>query len=570
LSIQLLPTSKIRRFSQIPYLNPRFLLSDFLRLLRNPTEQKCFWRDIQKTWEDWEPIRAKLKSLPPPQSGRRALVLSLTDWPYQVKMECLLAFGLALEGWDISFLVRGKDDRWALRYLQACGFTKFIFWDQNPLAPEQESEVAASVDRFSANCGGFQDVKNWNYRGCWIGPQLLASVSRGIMEGSPDPKDPEVNKRLLKLLPRTLKTVLQAEKILEAFQPDLAIITEANYALRGGLTDAAIKMGINIIQFGTTPRDDALIFRRLTVETRREHPISLTPQSMEQVAAEPWTPEHEGQLSEILAKRYNGTWFTQARNQPGTKEFSRDATIKMLGLDPQKKTAVIFSHVLWDANLFFGKDLFEDYGDWFVQSVKAACENSRLNWIIKLHPANHWKRQLQRVKGEYTEFILLRKHLGDLENIPKHVHFLLPVTPISTPSLFHLADIGITVRGTISAELPCWGKPVLTAGTGRCHGYGFTIDSRSKEEYLNRLAHAEDIPPLSPEIVLLAKKHAHALFLRRPWVMHSFKASFADESSGRKTAGQSFTPVAGSDYKDLVTWARWAAQTSKIDYLKEM
>ena len=33
--------------------------------------------------------------------------------------------------------------------------------------------------------------------------------------------------------------------------------------------------------------------------------------------------------------------------------------------------------------------------------------------------------------------------------------------------LFKVIDYGITVRGTIGIELPCFGIPVITAGTGR-------------------------------------------------------------------------------------------------------
>jgi hypothetical protein len=49
---------------------------------------------------------------------------------------------------------------------------------------------------------------------------------------------------------------------------------------------------------------------------------------------------------------------------------------------------VVFSQVLWDANLFYGEDLFEDAGEWFVETVRVACANSAMNWLIKLHPAN--------------------------------------------------------------------------------------------------------------------------------------------------------------------------------------
>ena len=151
--------------------------------------------------------------------------------------------------------------------------------------------------------------------------------------------------------------------------------------------------------------------------------------------------------------RYGGKWFLQARNQPGTREFSCVEIVSSLGLDNRLKTVVVFSHVLWDANLFFGEDLFKDNGDWFSETVKAAVAYQEVNWIIKMHPANAWKRQRAEVRTEYAETVLIRDAVGDL---PGHVQLMLPDTDVSTRSLFKLADYAVTVRGTVSSEAPCF------------------------------------------------------------------------------------------------------------------
>ena len=75
---------------------------------------------------------------------------------------------------------------------------------------------------------------------------------------------------------------------------------------------------------------------------------------------------------------------------------------------------MLFSHVLWDAKLFYGEDLFDNYGHWFAETVAAAAANPRMNWIIKLHPANLWKRKLSGVTFEYGELALIRERVGEL------------------------------------------------------------------------------------------------------------------------------------------------------------
>ena len=190
---------------------------------------------------------------------------------------------------------------------------------------------------------------------------------------------------------------------------------------------------------------------------------------------------------------YFGRW-----NQGWTRRRSRDEIVAELGLDPSRRTAVLFSHVLWDANMFYGRDLFADQEEWFVESVRAACANDRVNWVVKLHPANVWKRRRDRAEGELTELAAIRDAIGEL---PPHVHLLAPDNEISTWSLFDVTDWGLTIRGSIGFELPCFGTPVLTAGTGFYSGRGFTVDSATADEYLARLASIEEIPPPSPEDV---------------------------------------------------------------------
>jgi hypothetical protein len=239
------------------------------------------------------------------------------------------------------------------------------------------------------------------------------------------------------------------------------------------------------------------------------------------VQAEPWTPADDAALDEEFRIRYGaGEKHPDAGLQEGKEHKAADDVRRQLGLDPAKPTAILFSHVLWDANLFYGDDLFEDQETWLVETVKAACANPHANWVVKLHPANMYKARA----GESNDEAAIREAVGPL---PPHVRLLHPHTDINTFSLFAVADSGITIRGTIGMELPCFGIPVLTAGTGRYSGMGFTVDSSTREEYLDRLARIHELEPLDSDTTLLARRHASALFRRRPLSFSSYRASFA-------------------------------------------
>jgi hypothetical protein len=389
------------------------------------------------------------------------------------------------------------------------------------------------------------------------------------MQAAPDPRDPAIRAELERLLPETLSGVARARAALAAANADLVLVNEANYAAYGVIVDIAVAGGTDVIQVTQPWRDDALMCKRLTSKSRRDHPSSVSGESMELLSRSPWTTAKEDELEQHLADRYNAKWFLQARNQRGTQDHDALQIRTKLGVRPRTRIVTVFSHVLWDANLFYGTDLFEDYGDWFVQTVRAACANDSVDWVIKLHPANVWKRAYERVEGEYSEIRLLRQEIGQL---PAHVHVLYPDTDISSLSLYRASDVGVTVRGTPGMEMACFGKPVLTAGTGRYAGLGFTVDSHSRSEYLQKLATVGELPMLSAEQTLLAKRHAHAVFALRHWPMLSFRASFDYSARGSHPLDHNLRLVAKSDtdierFGDLKRWATWAVQSTLVDYL---
>jgi hypothetical protein len=92
--------------------------------------------------------------------------------------------------------------------------------------------------------------------------------------------------------------------------------------------------------------------------------------------------------------------------------------------------------------------------------------------------------------------------------------------------LFDVADYGITVRGTIGMELPCFGIPVVTAGTGRYAGRGFTIDPGSRAEYAAVLSRLHEIPRLDAAAIRRARLHYYGALTLRPIPMQSFRLRY--------------------------------------------
>lgn len=497
------------------------------------------------------------------------LLVSLTEFVYQLKLEGLLGAALKLAGRRPVALVPAGS--WVPRkYFEAFGIADLVVLDEylDDTSRKQAAEEAAEI--LAANPTA-ADLRTLTFRGAWIGRHILSTLSRALHEGAVDPSTPEARAKLGQLLPRTLESTIAAGRLLDELKPELALFLERNYASEAPVSDLALVRGIDVVQFVSGFQDDELVFKRYTAETRRLHPRSLSDRSWELARTMPWGEEQERELDAELERRYGNVSALSKRLQGWTRDRPGAEVLEALGLDPAKKTAVVFSHILWDANMFYGEDLFADQEEWFVETVLAAAENPGVNWIVKLHPANVWKLRREGLEGELDEARAIAREVGAL---PAHVAVLRPESEISTRSVFDVADYGITIRGSVGFELPCRCVPVLTAGTGFYSGRGFTVDSASAEEYLGRLRKIEEIPPLARGQVELARRHAYALLRLRPLRFTSFVATIRPlEQMGHPLDHDIELRIGSAEElrraDDLKRFTDWALDSEELDYLSE-
>lgn len=512
-----------------------------------------------------------LREVRAPLVGRTLNLYALDDDSiYSVKQMAFVSQALRLRGWQIQVVLRNRSTMLGRAYFRTFGIRRFVYLEDHCLDDEERALCRRKAQEFLDGPLSLQGIKAWTFEGCWIGPQIISTLSRIRFEGSVDFAHPEVRRRLQEMLVPALEHVLRARKLIEQHPADLALTIEANYAVFGPLVDVAIGRGCNVIQMVQPWKDDALTFRRMTPVTRREHPSSVARETLDLLVRRPWTDREQQVLDQMFQDRYGGRWFLQERNQRSTRRYTPDELTQRFRLDPAKPTVVVFSQVLWDANLFYGDDLFEDAGEWFVETVRAACANPALNWLIKLHPANVWKRKYEGITQEYAERVLIDQAIGAL---PAHVTLIAADDDISTLSLFESIDYGVTVRGTSGMELVCFGKPCVTAGTGRYSGLGFTLDSTSREQYLQRLASLHMQAVMNEEEALRAKWHAYAAFALRPWPMLSAKASFSYQDQGSAPLDHNLKlAVASLDeldrLGDLAAWGDWA-EGHAVDFIHQ-
>ncbi len=512
-----------------------------------------------------------LRGLSPNGAGRHSTVLfpHMSPGLLRTRVDGMLAKALALRGCRPVFVTH-RHELWHEEYLRAFGFREFVFLDDYLPDP---AGCEARARELLRGCSSQDDVLALESDGSEIGRHAGSRVLKDLRIGSIDPQDPAVHEALERRLASSVATVIAARRILDEVKPDVLVTSVKGYTPWGEFFDESLRREIDTIYWYRSHLEHSLLFRRFTWEDRHEHFFTLSDETWEELRRAPWSLE-EGKafIGELRESYLRGTWFERKKTLQGKRLKSPAELHAELGLDPARKTAFVFSHVLYDATFWFGENLFADYADWLIETSRAAAANPEVNWVIKMHPENVLKST--GATGAYDlesleEYRLIREAFPKL---PDHVRLMLPENDTNTVSLFEFADYALTVRGTVGLEFPCFGVPTFTAGTGGYSGRGFTVDSRTPKEYLARLASIHDVPPLDEETTAVAQRFSYGVFQMKPVPMRSFTWTRQAEKEGDPLGQYDFEvtvrdPDELRQAQDLELFARWVLDSQRRDLL---
>jgi hypothetical protein len=516
----------------------------------------------------WRKSTAPIRRASCPQPRQVALFCDLAPMYSLAKVEALFAAGLAQRTYRPVVLL---PERSALieRAFSACGAVEFIYLNER-LTPEILAEAGVEAGRVLADAPDLEALANLEINGFRTGRNVQSRVVRKFRVGRLDAGSPEQMDELRYVLAESLAVSRVASRLLDDLKPDLVVFLEKGYTPAGEVYDACLLKGVDTIQWLGAPQSDHLLFKRYSLATRADHPFALGADTWDRLRSAPWSPAQDQLVVDRIASHYqNGAWYNRQQLQTGKRIMPPEEVRSKLGVRPDRKVAVIFAHILYDATFFYGESLYPDYEQWLIETVRGAIANPELDWVVKVHPVNVWRSRMDGVPMEQIEAQVLRREFGEL---PAHVSLMPANTEINTYSLFDAIDFGLTVRGTIGMELPCFGVPVVTAGTGRYSGHGFTIDPESREAYQEILSRLHEQAPLSDEQRRLARQYAFGAFFLRPFPTVSFRLDFHARSFGVDALKQNVVLDAGlisqwPQTPDLSQIAAWAVGSGASDLL---
>lgn len=532
---------------------PLFVVRVLRLLLSEGSRRRIFWPMLKLEWDlrrryqtpEWRPI-------PMVERGTKvALIASAGDLPATL-VEVFFAVALGLCGWRL--VVVSNRGAWINRLYRIVGVRGLLYWeDARALARNHGGTVSPEW----AQQQGLDGIMSYTFRGARVGVHSISAVIRERRAGF-DPDAPGIWEQVARQLTVAQSYACAADHVLELACPQAALFNERGYNKYGPLFDLCMARGIDCVQWVGSHRDGSLTLKRYSSATTNSSPLGLSDDTWRLAGEMPWDDQKAEFVYDELRECYStGQWFGEVGTQFGKAIYAPDQVARILHLDPNKRTAVIFAHMFWDATFFYGRDLFRDYEDWFVETVRAAIANPRVNWLIKVHPANSVKNRREGVGGRRADMerVVIHEQVGSL---PAHVQVLPEDSDVSTYSLFGLMDCCVTVRGTVGMEAACFGIPVVTAGTGRYDRRGFTIDPQSREAYRDRLAECDQIPTLSPSQKELALRFAYASLRLRPFRLGSIRLRYLHDRFATPDVGIMTDSLdkllAGPDMRAFVEW----------------
>ncbi|MCB9902765.1 MAG: hypothetical protein H6826_15600 [Planctomycetes bacterium] len=535
--------------SRLPRFLRRKVVADAVRAVRIPRWELDVWRDRREAQRDWAAVPGTCTGAP------NLLLFAWRDSVFEAKVFTLMARAAGTAGIPACAVVRDWRHTRTRRLFRAVGLPASV-------APEVDLDLSPS-DLACLERGTYDEVAAWCPGDVPLGRLVLSSAIRELRDTSPDRVLSERD-RLVRLGREALNN-LESARILLDRHPSVTRIglAEPGYVHAGPLFRLALARKLQVIYPTLSFRDDALLFKRYVDDLpQTDLPLTVDRASFERASQEPWTETSDREVEAAFQDRYGGRWEMTRTFQTTTTSCGDTP------LHPRRREgrplAVIFCHVLWDATFWAGEDLFADYAEWLEQTVRAAMSIEDVDWIVKAHPANAFRSAHGDVRG-CAEVRLLEEKLPPL---PPHIHVMLPDAPVTALDCFAGADVGITVRGMPGVEMACFGKRVLTAGTGPFDRLGFTDDFDTQQAYLDALSALGTAGPVPEERAFLARRYALTLFRERPFVLTSYRLHLGfTQGDEYHPLDRNLHPVLGANHADTRALGRWLVGSRDRDWI---
>ncbi len=163
----------------------------------------------------------------------------------------------------------------------------------------------------------------------------------------------------------------------------------------------------------------------------------------------------------------------------------------------KRKNVFILPHAFGDSPREACRhNIYHDYLEWFLDTMRIIKGITDVNWIIKDHPWAHYYKQESYVKAIFEN--------NKAENI-----YLID-KDLAGINIKDYADCVLTCTGDAGIEYWAYGVPTITVGNAYYCNWGISYQMRTLSEYENTLKNMHNLNAPSKQSMELAKKYLTA------------------------------------------------------------
>lgn len=171
--------------------------------------------------------------------------------------------------------------------------------------------------------------------------------------------------------------------------------------------------------------------------------------------------------------RSGGDAVLEVRDR-GQREEVRRVAAHRLAIDPDRPILSVFNHAVSDA-VNTNVEAFSSLDGWFRSTVEHAVDRTDVSWLLLDHP----KQDLYDSSGFFED-------LADAYGHHDHLVFYRS-DQLTKNVIWSLTDLAITVRGSISNEMPSYGIGALQAGWSEWSHCGLSVVTDGRDDYWEQL-----------------------------------------------------------------------------------
>jgi hypothetical protein len=347
------------------------------------------------------------------------------------------------------------------------------------------------------------DMATYTMNGLPIGEHALAGALRyyGIGDLA---LETEGKKVLQRYLESSLLTAFCVQRLLEENRYDVVVSNHGIYVPHGIVNAVCRRHNVRTAAWNLAYRKQCLIFSH---NDTYHHTLMAEPTSEWETIS--WSAEREAEIMEYLSSRRKGSrdwiWF----NRDADEDMERFAA--QVGLDLDRPVVGLLTNVVWDAQLHYPANAFENMVDWVMRTIAYFETRNDLQLLIRVHPGELAPPGGSTVSRQpIAEEI--RKTFSDL---PQNVFIIGSESTVSTYAAMDRCD-SVLIYGTkTGVELTSAGIPVIVGGEAWIRNKGITLDASSADEYFQHLRKLPLKKRMLPETVERARKYAYHFFFRR-------------------------------------------------------